>query len=91
MSSNKPMRTTSFTDEAWDEYVYWQAHDEIRLKRVNLLIEAAQRSPFDGIGKPEQLKEDLSGYWSRRIDETNRLLYGVNAKELIIVSCRYHY
>lgn len=85
------MRTTNFTAEAWDDYVHWQGHDEIRLKRINLLIGATQRSPFEGIGKPEQLKEALSGYWSRRIDETNRIVYGVNAKELIIVSCRYHY
>ena len=85
------MRNTNFTDEAWDDYVYWQGQDKKTLKRINLLIQAARRSPFDGIGKPEPLKGDLSGYWSRRIDETNRLVYEVNDKEIIIVSCRYHY
>lgn len=91
MTANNPVRPTRFTDEAWNDYVHWQGHNESRLKRINLLIEAAQWSPFEGIGRPEQLKDDLSGYWSRRIDESNRLVYGVNAKELIIISCRYHY
>lgn len=85
------MRNTNFTDEGWDGYLYWQSQDNKTLKRINLLIEAARRSPFDGIGKPEPLKENLSGYWSRRIDETNRLVYEVTDKEIIIVSCRYHY
>ena len=91
MQAKKTMRNTNFTDEAWDDYVYWQGQDKKTLKRINLLIQAARRSPFDGIGKPEPLKGDLSGYWSRRIDETNRLVYEVNDKEIIIVSCRYHY
>jgi toxin YoeB len=85
------MRNTNFTDEAWDDYGYWPGQDKKTLKRINLLIHAARRAPFDGIGKPEPLKGDLSGYWSRRIDETNRLVYAVNDKEIIIVSCRYHY
>jgi toxin YoeB len=85
------MHATNFTAEAWADYLHWQGHDENRVKRINLLIEAARRTPFEGIGKPEPLKEDLSGYWSRRIDETNRLVYGVNDQEIIIVSCRYHY
>ena len=85
------MRSTNFTAEAWADYVHWKGHDENRLKRINLLIDATQRSPFDGIGKPEPLQGDLSGYWSRRIDQINRLVYAVNGKVLIIVSCRYHY
>ena len=85
------MRNTNFTDEAWDDYLCWQGQDRKTLKRINLLIEAARRSPFDGIGKPEPLKENLAGYWSRRIDETNRLVYEVNDNEIIVVSCRYHY
>ena len=91
MPANKTVRTTKFTDEAWHDYVHWQGHDESRRKRIDLLIEATHRSPFEGIGKPEQLREGLSGYWSRRIDETNRLVYRADDKELIIVSCRYHY
>lgn len=85
------MRNTDFTDEAWDDYVYWQGQDKKTLKRINLLIQAARRTPFEGIGKPEPLKGDLSGFWSRRIDETNRLVSEVNDNEIIIVSCRYHY
>lgn len=85
------MRNTNFTDEAWDDYVYWQGQDKKTLKRNNQLIEAARRTPFEGIGKPEPLRENLSGYWSRRIDQSNRLVYEVNDNEIIIISCRYHY
>lgn len=85
------MRNTNFTDEAWDDYVYWQGQDKKNLKRINQLIEAARRTPFEGIGKPEPLRENLSGYWSRRIDQSNRLVYEVNDTEIIIISCRYHY
>jgi toxin YoeB len=85
------MRRTKFTDEAWDDYVYWQGQDKKTLKRINQLIEAAKRTPFEGIGKPEPLKESLSGYWSRRIDETNRLVYAVDDSDITIISCRYHY
>jgi toxin YoeB len=85
------MRSTNFTDEAWDDYVYWQGQDKKKLKRINLLIDAARRTPFEGIGKPEPLKENLSGFWSRRIDETNRLVYEVNDNEIVIISGRYHY
>jgi toxin YoeB len=85
------MRNTNFTDEAWDDYVYWQGQDKKTLKRINQLIEAARRTPFEGIGKPEPLRENLSGYWSRRIDQSNRLVYEVNDTEIIIISCRYHY
>ncbi len=80
-----------WTAEAWDDYVYWQGQDKKTLRRINQLIKDAQRSPFEGIGKPEPLKENLTGFWSRRIDETNRLVYDVDNMQINIVSCRYHY
>ncbi len=84
-------RLLAWTDEAWDSYVYWQSQDKKTLKRINKLIRAAKSTPFEGIGKPEPLKENLSGFWSRRIDETNRLVYAVDDKYLTIISCRFHY
>jgi len=81
----------SWTDESWSDYVYWQTQDKKTLKRINKLINDVMRSPFEGIGKPEPLKEHLSGFWSRRIDETNRLVYAVDDSTLTIISCRYHY
>lgn len=78
-------------DKAWDDYLYWQSQDKKTLKRVNQLIKDAERDPFSGIGKPEPLKGDLSGFWSRRIDDTNRLVYRVNRNLLEILSCRGHY
>ena len=81
----------SWTREAWADYVYWQGQDKKTLKRINKLIEGTRRNPFEGIGKPEPLKENLSGFWSRRIDESNRLVYAVDNNELTIISCRYHY
>ncbi len=84
-------RLLSWTDEAWDSYVYWQNQDKKTLKRINKLITDVQRSPFDGIGKPEPLKENLSGFWSRRIDDTNRLVYAVDDTAITVISCRYHY
>ncbi|CAA0098924.1 Toxin YoeB [BD1-7 clade bacterium] len=83
--------TLSWTHEAWGDYVYWQGQDKKTLKRINRLISDAQRSPFEGVGRPEPLKENLSGFWSRRIDETNRLVYAVDSNQLTIISCRYHY
>ncbi|MCX8774090.1 Txe/YoeB family addiction module toxin, partial [Vibrio parahaemolyticus] len=68
----------SWTDDAWDDYLYWQTQDKKTLKRINKLINDVKRSPFEGIGKPEPLKENLSGFWSRRIDDTNRLVYAVD-------------
>ena len=85
------MRNLKFTDEAWESYIYWQTQDKRKLKRINDLILATQRDPFVGIGKPEALKHSLGGCWSRRIDETNRLVYEVHDDELIIISCRHHY
>jgi toxin YoeB len=81
----------AWTNEAWGDYIYWQGQDKKTLKRINKLITDAQRSPFEGVGKPEPLKENLSGFWSRRIDESNRLVYVVDGNQLTIISCRYHY
>ena len=80
-----------WTDEAWDDYLYWQSEDRKTLKRINLLIKDIERNPFDGLGKVEPLKYNLHGYWSRRIDDTNRLVYKVEEDKLYIISCRYHY
>ena len=84
-------RQLAWTDEAWKDYVYWQSQDRKTLKRINKLIDAVKRDPFRGIGKPEALKENLSGCWSRRIDEQNRLVYAVTDQYISIISCRYHY
>ena len=84
-------RLLCWTDEAWNDYVYWQGQDKKTLKRINKLISDTKHSPFEGIGKLEPLKENLSGFWSRRIDDTNRLVYAVEDKTLTIISCRYHY
>ena len=81
----------AWTKEAWKDYVYWQNQDKKTLKRINKLILDVQRNPFAGIGKPEPLKENLSGFWSRRIDESHRLVYIVDDQLLTIISCRYHY
>ena len=80
-----------WTQAAWADYVYWQTQDRKTLRRINALILDTMRSPFEGIGKPEPLKENLSGFWSRRIDDTNRLVYSVAGRELAIIACRYHY
>jgi toxin YoeB len=76
--------------EAWSDYVYWQRQDRKTLKRINALIAAAMREPFSGIGKPEALRENLTGFWSRRIDDTHRLIYAVDEHHVIITACRYH-
>lgn len=81
----------SFTDTAWADYLYWQTQDKKTLKRINTLIKDCVRSPFDGIGKPEPLKHTLQGYWSRRIDDTHRLVYAYDNDTLVIIACRYHY
>ena len=80
-----------WTSAAWSDYLYWRGQDRKTLKRINALIQDAMRHPFEGIGKPESLRESLAGYWSRRIDDTQRLVYTVEANALAIVSCRYHY
>ena len=84
-------RKLTWTGEAWSDYLYWQGQDQKTLKRINKLIEEVLRNPFDGIGKPEPLKENLTGFWSRRIDDTHRLLYVVEDEYLTIIACRYHY
>lgn len=78
-------------DRAWDEYLYWQTKDKKTLKRINALIKDIQRSTFEGIGKPESLKGNLSGWWSRRIDEVNRIVYFEKDDVIYIVSCKGHY
>ena len=84
-------RKLAWTEEAWKDYLYWQTQDKKTLKRINKLISDTMRQPFKGIGKPEPLRENLSGFWSRRIDETNRLVYAVDDSFITIISCRYHY
>ena len=85
------MRSIRFVPDAWEAYLYWHEQDKKTLRRLNLLITACAREPFAGIGKPEALRGDLSGYWSRRIDEANHLVYRANDVELVIVACRFHY
>jgi len=84
-------RKLTWTGEAWKDYIYWQTQDKKTLKRINKLINDTMRQPFEGIGKPEPLRENLSGFWSRRIDDTNRLVYAADDDYLTIISCRYHY
>lgn len=78
-------------DEAWIDYIYWQTQDKKTLKCINNLIKDTERNPFEGIGKPEPLKGNLSGFWSRHIDDTNRFVYRINNDKLEILSCRGHY
>ena len=78
-------------DEAWEDYVYWQTQDRKTLKRINQLIQDISRNGYVGIGKPEPLKGDFSGWWSRRIDDVNRLVYRINNKQIEIAQCRTHY
>jgi len=84
-----------FSDQGWDEYLHWQAADPATLKRINELIRDCRRSPFDGIGKPEPLRGNLQGWWSRRINGTDRLVYRISgsgaAQTLEIAQCRFHY
>lgn len=80
-----------WSDDAWEEYIAWQMQDKKILKRINLLLKDVERHPFEGIGKPEPLRGELSGFWSRRIDAKNRLLYRVSRDSLEILSCKGHY
>ena len=84
-------RNYVFVPEAWEQYLYWQGQDKKTLRRINLLIESARRDPFAGIGKPEPLVGNLSGYWSRRIDDVHRLVYAADDDELVVIACRGHY
>lgn len=85
------MRSIEFVPDAWDAYLYWQSQDRNTLKRISALIQDAKRDPFAGIGKPEPLRGNLSGYWSRRIDDTHRLVYRATATTLVIIACLFHY
>ncbi len=78
-------------DEAWDDYVFWQTQDRKTLRRINALLKDIERNSFNGIGKPEPLKGELSGFWSRRIDDTNRLVYRIVGGVVEILSCKGHY
>lgn len=80
-----------FLSTGWEDYLYWQVTDKKTLKKINALIKEIQRSPFQGNGKPEPLKHDLAGWWSRRIDLEHRLVYRVENESLFILQCRYHY
>lgn len=80
-----------FSSHAWEDYLYWQKSDKKILKRINELIKAIQREPFEGIGKPEPLKHALSGYWSRRINDEHRIVYKVEEDAILIAQLRYHY
>ena len=83
--------TLTFSGKAWDNYLYWQKTDKVILKRINTLIKVIQRTPFEGIGKPEPLKHSLFGYWSRRINDEHRIVYKVTNDDLSIAQLRYHY
>jgi len=80
-----------FHSHAWTDYLYWQKADRQKLKRINELIRAIQRDPYQGIGKPEPLRGNWSGFWSRRIDRQHRLVYAVENDKLLIAQCRFHY
>jgi toxin YoeB len=84
-------RNLVFTTESWQDYIYWINQDKKTLNKINKLIADTLRSPFGGLGKPEPLKENYTGFWSRRIDEKNRLVYAVTDNAISIVGCRFHY
>jgi len=84
-------RKVSFTQDGWNEYQYWLNQDKKTLKKINKLIDETCRVPFAGPGKPEPLKENYSGYWSRRIDKQNRLIYSVSDTDITVVACKFHY
>jgi toxin YoeB len=81
----------AWASSAWADYLYWQQTDKQTLKRINMLISDIKRQPFIGIGDPEPLRHNWSGYWSRRIDKEHRLVYKITADAVIIAQCRYHY
>ena len=84
-------KTIQWDLDAWEDYLYWQTQDKKILKRINQLVKEISRSPFEGIGKPEPLKGNLAGLWSRRIDEEHRLVYTVEDNTILIFACRGHY
>lgn len=84
-------RAIKFLPSAWEDYLYWQGQDKKTLKRINALLTEATRDPFVGTGKPEPLVGNLAGYWSRRIDQTHRLVYRATDEDVVVLACRYHY
>ncbi len=80
-----------FTENGWDDYLYWQKQDAKKIERINDLLKDISRQPYKGIGKPEPLRGNLSGWWSRRIDTEHRLVYRVEDNQVIVLQCRYHY
>ena len=85
------MNDLLFHHEAWEDYLYWQTQDKKTLKRINALLQDIQRDPFGGVGKPEPLRGNRSGWWSRRIDDTNRIVYKKEGDIIVIAMCRTHY
>lgn len=85
------MTNLLFLQEAWDDYIYWQSQDKRTLKRINLLLQDISRNHDKGIGKPEPLKGGQSGWWSRRIDDANRIVYKIEPDYIVIAQCRSHY
>ena len=85
------MTKLTFHENAWEDYLYWQGTDKTMVKRINELIKDIRRNPFEGIGKPEPLKHQLAGFWSRRINQEHRLVYTVIDGSIVIAQCRYHY
>ena len=81
----------TFTPSAWDDYLWFQQHDRKLLNRINQLVREILRTPFEGIGKPEPLKGDMSGHWSRRINDEHRLVYSANEVAVVVIACRFHY
>ena len=81
----------TFTDLRWSDYVWFQENERKLLKRINTLIKDIKRTPFEGLGKPEPLKSDLTGYWARRINDEHRLVYRISESEITVISCRFHY
>ena len=84
-------RILVFTPEGWADYTYWIGQDKKTLKKINRLIANTLRTPFEGLGKPEPLRENLTGFWSRRIDDKNRLVYSVDDTDVAVIACRFHY
>lgn len=86
-----PAKVIKWELDAWEDYLYWQTQDKKTLKRINQLVKDIARNPFDGIGKPEPLRGNLTGFWSRRIDDEHRLVYAVEETAILIIACRGHY
>ncbi len=85
------MINITFTTKAWGEYCYWQSQDKKTLKKINMILADIQRNNFVGLGKPEPLKNNFAGYWSRRIDSSNRLIYRINNNQIEVIQCKGHY